>query len=562
LLKQLRRGARLLQIGDLVIKHGLGSLLDLVGFSPGVFRKPRAESPSVRALPVAHRVRLLLEDLGPTFIKLGQIASTRSDVFGEDFVAELRELQDRIEPIPYSDVAYVIGTELGAPIDQLFAFFDPIPIGSASIGQVHRARLRDGREVVVKVQRPDVEELIRNDIAILGWAARRVESRLELARKMNVTGLLEEFEAILLDELLYTIEGHSADRMRQNLASNPTIKIPEVFWELTTQRVLTLEDVSGIKLTDRGGLVEANVNLPDLAVGLSRAYAKQILVDGFFHGDPHQGNLFVGPDGRIALVDFGIMGRLDEKKRDTLVSMFLAVLRQDSEEAVSDLVSLGAVSEDTDMVALVRDVDRLLSRYYFLPRHEIHIGEIMDRVLEVVHRHDVRMPTDLALLAKVLLTIEGICIQLDPTFDANAAVRPFARELMERSLSPNRLATELGRTAREISRVVRIVPTQLIDLLGKAERGRLKLVVQYDQSDRSLDHLYEIGNRLAASISLAAMLVGSGVILHTHLPPLLYGYPALGWFGCVVSMAMLCRLLITLFWGTPGHRRAPLRRPR
>ena len=556
MLKQARRGIRLLQVGDLVIKHGLGSLLDFLGVSPRVFRRlPLGETPE-RALPVAHRVRLLLQDLGPTFIKLGQILSTRSDMLGPDFIHELRKLQDEVEPFPYSEVEQVILTDLGKTIDELFAVFDPRPVAAASIGQVHRARTLDGRNVAVKVQRPGVTDIIRDDMGILSWAARRLETRMEMARKMNITGLLQEFEDLLMDELVYSIEGRNADRMRANLSSNHLIRIPEVIWPLTSRHVLTLEDVTGIKLSNREALTAAGLNLPELAVGMSQAYIKQILVDGFFHGDPHQGNFFVGEDGRIAIVDFGIMGRLDEKTRDSLVDMFIAVYSRDSEAAVEHLVSLGAVSPDTDMVALTREVERLLSKYYFLPRQEFRIGEVMSQVLGVVHRHDVLMPTDLALLAKVLLTIEGICLQLDPEFDFNTSVQPFATELMQKSVSPKQLYLDFIRNARDVSRAARVVPEQISDILGKVDRGRMRMIVQYDHSDRSLDHFYEIGNRLAMSIALASMMIGSGLILHTHVAPLL------GYVGYVVSFVLLCRLLFVMLWGLPAHRRHPPRRPR
>jgi ubiquinone biosynthesis protein len=554
-LKQARRGVRLIQIGDLLIKHGLGSILDFLGVAPRLFGRP-APNDDQHSIPVPHRVRLLLQDLGPTFIKLGQIASTRSDLLSDDFIRELRKLQDAVEPIPFEQIKMVIQEELGKPVELLFSSIEPIPVASASIGQVHRAQTLDGHSVVVKVQRPGVAEVIRDDIGILSWAARRLEGRVELARQMNVVRLLEEFEDILLDELLYTIEGRSADRIRRNLATNSTICIPEVYWEQTSRRVITLEDVSGIKLTSTQELADAGINLHDLAVALSQAYMKQILIDGFFHGDPHQGNYFVSPSGRIALVDFGIMGRLDERTRDTLVQMFIAIYHQDSEQAVQHLVSLGAVSPDTDMAALTRDVDRLLSKYYFLPRKEVRIGEVMNRVLEVVHRHDVRMPTDLALLTKVLLTIEGICLQLDSDFDFSAAVEPFARELMERSFSPTHLARDLSRNAREASRIARLAPGQLMALLDKAEHGRLRIIVQYDHSDRSLDHFYEIGNRLAMSLGLAAMLIGSALVLQTHVAPLL------GYIGFVISLLFMLSLMFSLVWGLPMHRRGSPRRPR
>lgn len=554
--KQVQRGVRLAQIADLLVKHGLGGLLDLVGFRPRVVARSSREDVRERRLPVAHRVRLLLQDLGPTFIKLGQIASTRSDVIGEEFTYELRKLQDEVPPVSFEQVRMVVEEELGKPLEELYEFFDPTPVAAASIGQVHRARLKDGRAVAVKVQRMGVLEVVRNDMAILGWAARRMEQRIDIARRMNITGLLQEFEDLLMDEMVYTIEGHSADRMRQNLTSNPRIRIPEIIWPLTSRRVLTLEDVSGVKLSNRDQLMDMGINLSELASGLSQAYIKQILIDGFFHGDPHQGNFLVGPDGRIALIDFGIMGRLDERTRDTLVDMFIAVFRQDSESATAHLVSLGAVSAETDMVALTKDVDRLLSKYYFLPRSELRLGEVLAHVLAVVYRHDVHMPTDLALLTKVLLTIEGICLQLDPDFDFNASIRPFANELMDRSVSPLKTLQDANRGAREVARIARVLPTRVMDLLNKADRGQLRMIVQYDQSDRSLDHFYEMGNRLAMSISLAALMLGSALALRTQL------HPFIGIAGYIISFLLICRLLMTLAWGVPPHRKNPPRKPR
>ncbi|MGB9880010.1 MAG: ABC1 kinase family protein, partial [Anaerolineae bacterium] len=358
-------------------------------------------------------------------------------------------------PVSYEQVAQVIAEEFKAKPEDVFLSFDKTPIAAASVGQVHYAVTRDGREVVVKVQRPGIERVMHSDLEILADLAVLLEERIPDSRRYHPRALVREFAETIADELIFSLEGHNCELMRARLARDGIV-VPRVIWELTTRRVLTLERIRGYKPTDRQNIEK--FDLRALATKLARSIVKQVLVDGLFHADPHPGNLLVSEAGELVLLDFGIVGRLDARTREHLAELFVAVFLQDADRVVSILSDLGATEGEIDREELRRDINRLISKYYFLPRSQMRVGDMLNRILSLVYRHRVVMPPEFAMIAKAFFTAEGSCLLLAPDFDFNEAVRPLAKEILKRMSPAKRAASNLASAVREFHRVAPGIP--------------------------------------------------------------------------------------------------------
>jgi ubiquinone biosynthesis protein len=545
--RRLRHTQRIAAIAEVAVKHGFGYFVDRLGLARLVRRaRPGA---AATGLSAASRIVMGLQELGPTFVKAGQAISTRADLIPPEFVRELGRLQDEVPPVPYEMAAKVVEQELGAPPEIIFRSFDPVPVAAASMGQVHHAVTRDGREVVVKVQRPGIERIIQTDLEILTDLAALVEERIPSSRRYQPSALVREFAEVIADELMFNVEGHNCDRMRQNLRGQP-IKVPEVLWELTTRRVLTLERVHGYKITDRKHIEQ--FDLRSIATSLAQSMIRQILVDGFFHGDPHPGNLFISAEGQLVLMDFGIVGRLDARSRGQLMDLFIALFRQDADAVVTALSAIGVMTDETDQQALSRDISRLLSKYYFLPRSELRVGELLTRMMTLIYRHQVRVPAEFAMIAKALFTAEGVCLMLVPDFDFNQAVRPLTRMLRDYSAPLRRATADIATTARELSRIAPGVPRGLGRILEKAERGQLRLRVEYDEGERTMKALLTAFNRLSVSILTAGILVTAATVSGMRIPPYIFGYSAWGLVGLAFGAVLAIWFLLQI-----RHPRSP-----
>ncbi len=419
-----RRRAR--EIAHVLARHGLGWVAGPAGIGRMLpfHRRLLARRPAPYTRP--EHVRLALEDLGPTFIKLGQILSSRSDLLPPDYQNELARLQDQAPPEPWPVIARVLAEELGGVVQDAFAQVDPVPVAAASIGQAHAAVLRDGTEVIVKVRRPGVVEQVADDLALLERFADTAGRRLDRAGRYDIPGLARQFGGTLRAELDYRAEAANAERFAANFAGEPTIRIPRVFHELSTGRVLTLERVQGVKIDDLAGLDAAGIDRHALAVRAATLILQMVFRDGFFHADPHPGNFFVASDGTIGLVDFGMVGRLDTAARQSLVRALLAIARGDGEALVDAFVELGFAGAAADRAALRDDLTALVHEELGRPLGEVSLGELLRRTFGVIRRHRLVLPANLALLAKTIAMNEGLGAQLDPGFQLLDAVAAFA----------------------------------------------------------------------------------------------------------------------------------------
>jgi ubiquinone biosynthesis protein len=542
---------RLREISRVLVKYGFGYVAIQLGvdrFIPVSRWRSRLRGRE-HPLSPPERVRLALGDLGPTFIKLGQILSSRDDLLPPEYIRELRKLQDGAPPVPYPQVAAQIAEEFGRPVEHVFASVEPEPLSSASIGQVHGAVTQDGRAVVVKVQRPGVAAIVETDLAIMRDAANVLHSRSRALRRFDLPALVAEFAAIMRDELRYRIEAYNAHRLREDLRGLTWVQVPEVVWELTTHRVLTLERVHGVRIDRLEELRGFGVDLGDLAQRFAQCILQQVFLDGFFHGDPHQGNVWVREDGTIVLLDFGMVGRLDRRFRRSLVDLILALGRQDSEAALDEIADLGMMGEQQDVSGLRHDLRRLFTRYYFLPRAEFPLGDLFLRVVQIIASHRVPVPWDFSRLGKALVITESICHELDRHFDFDQAAAPVVEQLRRERMNPRYLVEELSDFGRDALRNLSSLPERLNQVLSELSRGTLRLRIRDDEIDHLVAHRNTLVNRMALALILSAMEVATALLL---LSPSV-GTTIKWWVG--VPVAAIIGIAVIVLLGGISHPR-------
>ena len=497
---------RQVQIAEVLVRYELGHLLEVFGLEGFVSMERRL----LRRGPVRTRpesLRMALEELGPTFIKLGQALSTRADLLPPDFQAELVKLQDDTVRVPVDVIEEIVTSELGAGTTKVFASFDSEPLAAASIGQVHAATLHDGTEVVVKVRRPGAAEEVELDLEIVQNLAARASRRWKEAEYWDVNGLAKDFTDTLRSELDYLQEARSAEQFAANFAADPAVHIPSVYPELTTSRLITLERIRGLKITDLAGLDAAGVDRAALAEGLAHTVAKGVLVDGYYHGDPNPGNFFVEPGGRIGIVDFGRVGRIDDNLRSGLSRLLMALIQKDPDRLTSALLALGPTATG-DRGGLRQDLSALLSRYGSDTLGEVPIGAAINDVMDVVRRHKLIIPPDLALLFAVIVMDESITEQLDPDFRFDDALTPYVQRHLASALSPAALARRAEQFGIEVAELAGELPGQLHRLLDVIGDGGFEVHLRTDELQTLVGRVERLGNRLAISILAAAVIDG------------------------------------------------------
>lgn len=521
------------EIVGVLADEGLDNLLDLTGmrrFAPVTGRfagRDRHEAFGVR-------LRHTLERLGPTFVKIGQAASCRSDLIPDDVIEELRKLQDQVTPLPFERIRDVVECELGDTLSRLFRSFDTVPLAAASLGQVHAAVLPDGTEVVVKVQRPGVRDVVEADLEIVMTQSRFVETHSDLAGRYDLSAIVGEFAQALRLELDYVTEAHNAERLAAYFTDDPTVAFPAVHWEFTTPRVLTMERFDGISFNRKDELVAAGCDVADLARRGIYCYLSQIFMHGFFHADPHPGNLFALPDGRVAFTDFGRVGTISQVGRDQLADLFLGVIDNDVGMAVDTLVSAAGSPGEMNVHELEREVSRLIAKYYNVPLKDVEIGVLIGEVLSMVREHHLILPSELTVLLATLVQLEGLGHQLDPDFDFVAVTAPFARRITEQRFEPTAVMRTLTQSLRRFSRLAVELPESFTRFMRRAGSGEFRIAVHPTGFEPLMRRFEEATNRLAFALVVAAFVVGLSILLtKTPLPIAFVWVARFAWAGAI-----------------------------
>ena len=511
-------------IAVLLMKYGRGDLarrLDVdADVAPGTPGEPSEK-------PKAEELARDLERLGPTFVKVGQLLSTRADLLPVAYLEALARLQDQVQPFSFAEVERIVTEELGVRISKAFTDFEATPIAAASLGQVHRATLRDGRVVAVKVQRPGIREQIVEDLEAFTEIAQLLDKHADAGRLYQFEKMVEEFRKTLLRELDYRQEAQSLLTLRENLAEFQRIFVPAPLLDLTTSRVITMDYVFGQKITSLSSLTRMELDGAGLAEELHKAYLKQILIDGFFHADPHPGNVFLTDDGRLALLDLGMVGRMSPGMQENLLKLLLAISDGKGEEAADRAAEIGEKLDDFDEPEFRRQVGELVAVYQNAKVEEIQIGRVVMQVSRAAGEAGVRLPPEMAMLGKTLLHLDEIARALDPTFDPNASVRRNAAELLQRRMRKSASPASLYSALLEAKDFVEKLPGRVNKVLDILAKNELRLNVDAIDETLLIDGLHKIANRIALGLILAALIVGAALLMQVPTSFRILGYPGL-----------------------------------
>lgn len=529
--RTLRNIARGREIITIIARFGFDDLLDRTGLAPRYARLRRLfrrDSPDDRAgrFSTEARIRMALEALGPAFIKFGQLLASRPDLLPDSLISELRKLQDKVPPFPLEQVERVISEELGKPVAAIFAEFDTQPLGAASIAQVHRARLATGEQVVVKVQRPNIRAVLRNDLDILHTLAALVEERIPESQQYRPVGLVEEFEKSILQEIDFTRELYYLQRFARLLADDETVHVPEAFEAYSTARVITMEWIDGIKVDQLGEIDRAGIDRKAIAENGTRLVLRQVFEFGAYHADPHPGNFFVLRDGRICLVDYGMVGTVDPDRLDELLTFMVAVLTNDMNRMARLFGDMGLIDEHVDVRGLKAQTGEFVARYTDLPLNRLDVGRYLTELFEIIHRFHVRLPSDILLMAKTVATMESVAQTIAPDFDPFSVMRPYLVSLYIRRITdPEYLVKSAAGTIEDYRRVVKMLPGAVEEITGKIRRGELRMTL--DLPDVRADAAARAGaaNRVAAAVVIGADILASGLFLIFPAGPEILGIP-------------------------------------
>jgi ubiquinone biosynthesis protein len=514
----LRGFGRFAGIVRVLIKHGLGNLVDrLFGRSGSKPMGPRDEELLfVGGFPSPHRLRLVLEELGPSFIKLGQLMSTRADLFPPEYITEFEKLQDQVPPVPYEDIQGVIERELKQPVASLFASFDPASLAAASVAQVHRARLLSGEDVAIKVIRPGIQKKIRKDIRLMYAIAQRIEQVFEAGRIIGVINLVKEFERTIFRELDMLIEAGNMEKFAANFKDVDELYIPKVYWDTISKSVLVMEYIDGVKMDEVEAIRGMNIDPKEIAMIGLRSFSRQLMDFGFFHGDPHPGNTLVLADGRVSLVDFGITGYLDEEMMMHIANLFLGYAEHDYNLVLDALRGAGLIHEDElDLESFRRDLKDISEPFYGRSLQNISVRDVYEQVMQLVLKYRIRLPRNLLLLFKTFIQTEALGKILGSDASLLEVTKPYAKRLLQRSYEARKLLKNFDRDIRDLGHTVKAMPKYLQTILRQTAEGRQRLAFHHSGFE-GLDSRIEKGvNRLTVGLVISASLVAAALVLNS-----------------------------------------------
>ncbi len=545
--RHLNRYHRVIRV---LFKYGFDDLIDRLHIDQYlesglqmINRKPREQ---ISRFSRPERLRLVLEELGPTFIKLGQLLSTRPDFIPPDYLDELAKLQDTVPQFSYDELCLIFKEETGRTPEEIFKLFDTKPLAAASIGQVHHAHLDNGTEVVVKVQRPGIENVIAVDLEILAHIADLMEQYLEEVQGHRPSAIVNEFARSLSREIDFSIELTNIQRFSRQFEGNPTIHVPSVYPELSTERILVMEYIAGIKSSRVHELRQQHYDLPLLAERGANLVMEQIFIHGFFHGDPHPGNIFILPDNVICFIDFGQMGRLSLRDREDFTDLVLDLVAGNERKVTTGILKVTVQLKEVDRDLLSRDLAGLMDQYLYRSLGELEAGKILHDLLHLVSRHSLSFKPGLYLMMKALSTVEGVGLMLDPKLELIRLAKPFMRKIQANRMQPRRLAEEFSVTGSTYLQLLKELPEEVRVILQQLRSGKLKLEFEHlGIADLGLA-MDRVSNRISFAIVLAALIIGSSLIILSDIPPHWHGIPIIGLVGFVVAGIMGFGLLLSI----------------
>jgi ubiquinone biosynthesis protein len=508
----------------LLMRYGRADLVRSAGLEEAI----EGSQPDVQVEPAKlEALASDIEKMGPTFIKLAQLLSTRADLLPQPYIEALTRLQDKVEPFPFTEVEQIVANELGVRISKAFSHFESKPIAAASLGQVHRAALRDGREVVVKVQRPGIREEMSKDMDVLSDMSAFLDSHTEAGRKYEFTPLLEEFRKNLLRELDYRLEARNLVIFANNLREFDRLVVPQPVEDFTTSRVLTMDYISGKKITKLSPLAKIDIDGYQLAQHLFQAYLHQILIDGFFHADPHPGNVFLTDDHRIALIDLGMVARIAPRPQENLIQLLLAISEGKGDETADITIKMGEAKSGFDEKTFRKQVADLVLENQNAQLENLDSGRVVLRIQQIAGESGFRLPTEFTMIAKALLNLDQVVHTLDPKFDPNFAIRSYADVIMERRFKKSLSAGNLYGTVLELKEFVDKLPSRVNQLVDTLTTKGIRIDADVIDEHSLLTSLHKIANRITVGLLLAALIVGAALMMRVESSFTILGYPGI-----------------------------------
>jgi len=548
MLKRLQHSKRYRDIMNAFVKNGFSHLLFRIGLTS---RKQKQIDPegNMNFKDIGIKLRHTLQSLGPTFIKLGQIAGSRRDLVPKEIAQELEKLQDEVEPFSYQSVKEVFLKEIGAIPEEIFASFDKDPTATASIGQVHIAELDTGEKVAIKVQRPEIEKNVYTDLEILKDIANVMDEKIAWARAYHIKDMIDELAESLHNELNYFTEGRNGERIGEQFHDDPVIHIPEIYWDYTTRRILTMECVDGIKVSHIDKIDEAGLDKKLIAERIADAMFEQVLDYGFFHGDPHPGNIFILPDNEISFIDFGMVGELSEELKINFAALLLNVKEQNAKKMIKTFYKMDLMDNVTDTTGLHRELDKLLRKYYDVSFREINLGGIILEIFNIAYRFQVDIPKDISIIGKAILTMEEIIKMLDPNFSIMQAVEPYGERIFKKRYHPRKILEDSITEITDNIDFLRNIPNDMKQISRMLQRGKLRFELNVTELQAFLKRLDRISNRLSFSIILLSfsilmcgLVIGASISGHTTM---LWRLPVIE-IGSVIAFLMFILLIFTI----------------
>lgn len=535
----LKNAARVRTIVSVFAKYGFQSAAERVRL--GRFILERFAKPGIEEYTPAERMRMAFEELGPTFVKLGQVLATRPDLIPEEFVEEFKKLHDQASPLPFAEIKKVLENQFGETLERVFSDIDPSPLGSASIAQVHRAKLKDGTEVVVKVQRPGIERFIADDVSILYYLADLLQKYVKETRIFNPVGIVDEFFRTLELEANFVIEANNIRRFIENFKNDPTVKIPNVYFEYTTPKVLTLEFLRGIPLSQAAALEQEGIDRQEIMRAGLRAYFKQVFKDGLFHGDLHAGNLFILPGNKIGLVDFGIVGRLNRRTQDAIANMFVSLYFEDYERLAYEYVELAPYSSEVNVDQFAKDLKDLLAPYFGLTMKNVDLGKLLMDSTGIAGKHRLVLPSELMLFFKSVVTVEGMARMITRDFNLLDHALEFAEEIVRTRYSPERLKEEVTLFSRDATQLLKGLPRHLKQFIRRVGNPDFSLQISVSEIDDLTHSIETSSNILFLGLIISAMIISGSMLYDSQHGPFVLNMPLVSaiLYGAAAGLGLL-----------------------
>ncbi|HAR63864.1 MAG: ubiquinone biosynthesis protein UbiB [Candidatus Margulisiibacteriota bacterium] len=546
--KRYQNVKRYREILFILIKYGFEDIVDKLPVSLVIKKFSGRRLQVIMALSPAQRLRLAIEELGPTFIKFGQVLSVRSDILPEDYLNELEKLQDELPPFKSEDAKLIVERELRHTIKSLFRIFDEQPIATGSIAQVHKALLKTGEYVAVKIQRPYIKEIIETDIGILFDLANLLNQYIPSSRIYRPVEIVHQFAQSIRRELDFILEAQSVERFRRNFEGDNRIFVPKVYINFCSPKVLTVEYVDGIKISDIRSLKQVHADIKMIAHRAIEIYFKEIFEFKFFHGDPHPGNIFIIKDNVVAVIDYGITGRLDDETALMLNNLLTAFVNKDAQGMVNIFSMMDLLPADIDMNNLKADMAEVIDRYYYLTLGQLKLQSAFADMMGIIRRYHILFPTNLLLMIKVLIVLESVARKLDPDVDIIGYMRPYVQTMMFRSFNVFEQLPRLVAYFRSFSLYLRLLPSDLRKIIARLKKGKAVVTLEHQGLDHMTHVVDSASNRIAFAVVVASLIIGSSLVMQIDKGPMLFGFPIISFVGYLMAVVFGIWLLIQMIY--------------